>query len=296
LRRGGREAKAKPQTFLSATDNSPLSVDADIDARAARDLLASAAREAGALALHYFRLGARTSAQVQSKVGGSPVTDADLAADSLMKRRLREALPEAGWLSEETVDDFERLSRRSVFVIDPIDGTRAFVIGDPRWAVSAALIIDGRPIAGVVPAPALAETYAAARGAGATLNGATLGAALRWPPCAAAGPKPIVEAMSETVGAAVEVVPRVPSLAFRLCMAARGAVDFAVAAENSHDWDIAAADLVLEEAGARLIDASGERLLYNGRQVRRGALFAASEATAPRLIEAFRGAIGRPPN
>ena len=102
--------------------------------------------------------------------------------------------------------------------------------------------------------------------------------------------------MSETVGAAVELVPRVPSLAFRLCMAARGAVDFAVAAENSHDWDIAAADLVLEEAGARLIDASGERLLYNARQVRRGALLAASEATATRLIEAFRGAIGRSPN
>ena len=149
-----------------------MSVDAEIDASAARDLLASAAREAGALALRYFRPGARTSAQVESKIGGSPVTDADLAADALMKRRLREALPEAGWLSEETADDFERLSRRSLIVVDPIDGTRAFVIGDPHWAVSAALVIDGRPIAGVVHAPALDETYAAARGAGATLNGA----------------------------------------------------------------------------------------------------------------------------
>ena len=273
-----------------------MSVDAEIDAAAARDLLASAAREAGALALEYFRLGARTSAQVEAKVGGSPVTNADLAADSLMKRRLREALPEAGWLSEETVDDFERLSRRTLLVVDPIDGTRAFVIGDPRWAVSAALVIDGRPIAGVVHAPALDETYAAARGVGGTLNGVALGATAGWPPRSAAGPKPIIQAMATNLGAAVEIVPRVPSLAYRLCMAARGAVDFAVAAENSHDWDIAAADLLLEEASARLIDASGERLLYNARQVRRGALLAASEAAAPRLIEAFRVAIDRRAN
>ena len=270
-------AKAKPRTF-HRYGHPALSVDADIDAAAARDLLASAAREAGALALEYFRLGARTSAQVEAKVGGSPVTNADLAADSLLKRRLREALPEAGWLSEETVDDFERLSRRSLLVVDPIDGTRAFVIGDPRWAVSAALVIDGRPIAGVVHAPALNETYAAARGAGGTLNGVAVGAAAGWPPRSAAGPKPIVQAMAANIGAEVEIVPRVPSLAYRLCMAARGAVDFAVAAENSHDWDIAAADLLLEEAGARLIDPSGERLLYNARQIRRGALLAASEA------------------
>ncbi len=269
-----------------------MNVDADTDALAARDLLASAAREAGAVAFEYFRPGARTSARVETKAGGSPVTAADLAADSLLKRRLRDALPEAGWLSEETVDDFERLARRSLIVVDPIDGTRAFVNGDPRWAVSAALIMDGRPIAGVVHAPALDETYAVARGGGATINGAPLAAAAGWPPRAAAGPKPIVQAMAAKLGSPVEITPRVPSLAYRLCMAARGAVDFAIAAENSHDWDIAAADLMLEEAGARLIDASGERLIYNARRVRRGALLAASEATASRLIEAFRSAIG----
>jgi myo-inositol-1(or 4)-monophosphatase len=272
-----------------------LNVDADGDALAARDLLASAAREAGRLALEYFRLGARTSAQVETKVGGSPVTDADLAADLLLKRRLRDAWPEAGWLSEETVDDFERLARRSLIVVDPIDGTRAFVIGDPHWAVSAALIVDGRPIAGVVHAPALDETYAAARGGGATLNDAKL-IATGWPPRVAAGPKPVIHAMAAKLGSPVEITPRVPSLAYRLCMAARGAVNFAVAAKNSHDWDIAAADLVLEEAGARLVDASGERLLYNARHVRRGALLAASDSAALRLIEAFRAAIDWRPN
>jgi myo-inositol-1(or 4)-monophosphatase len=273
-----------------------LSVDADTDALAARDLLLSAAREAGALALEYFNPGGRTSARVVTKAGGSPVTDADLAADLLLKRRLQDALPDAGWLSEETVDDFERLARRSLIVVDPIDGTRAFVIGDPRWAVSAALIVDGRPIAGVVHAPALDETYAAARGGGATLNGSRIAAAAGWPPRAAAGPKPIIEAIAAELGASIEITPRVPALAYRLCMAARGVVDFAVAAENSHDWDIAAADLLLEEAGARLIDASGERLRYNSRQVRRGALLAAPDAAAPRLIKGFRTAFGWKPD
>jgi myo-inositol-1(or 4)-monophosphatase len=273
-----------------------LSVDADTDALAARDLLVSAAREAGALALQYFRPGGRTSAKVTAKAGGSPVTDADLAADSLLRRRLQAALPDAGWLSEETVDDLQRLSRRSLIIVDPIDGTRAFVIGDPRWAVSVALVVDERPVAGVVYAPALDETYAAARGEGATLNGAAFIPTAGWPPRVAAGPKLFVEAMAAELGASVEVTPRVPSLAYRLCMAARGAVDFAVAAENSHDWDIAAADIVLEEAGARLIGASGERLRYNSRKISRGALLAAPDSAAPRLIEGFRAAIGWTPD
>jgi myo-inositol-1(or 4)-monophosphatase len=269
-----------------------LSVDADTDALAARDLLVSAAREAGAVALEYFNPGGRTSARVVTKAGGSPVTDADLAANSLLKRRLQEALPDAGWLSEETVDDFERLSRHSLIIVDLIDGTRAFVTGDPRWVVSVALVVDERPVAGVVYAPALDEIYAAARGHGATFNGATIIPTAGWPPRAAAGPKLMIEAMAAEIGAAIEIVPRVPALAYRMCLVARGAVDFAVAAENSHDWDIAAADLLLEESGARLIDGSGERLRYNSRQVRRGALLAASDAAAPRLVKGFRAATG----
>ncbi len=273
-----------------------MTVDADTDALAARDLLVSAAREAGAVALEYFNPGARTSAHVVTKAGGSPVTDADLAADSLLKRRLQEALPDAGWLSEETVDDFERLSRRSLIIVDPIDGTRAFVTGDPRWVVSVAFVVDERPVAGVVYAPALDEIYAAARGHGATFNGATLRPAAGWPPRAAAGPKLMIEAMAAELGAAIEIVPRVPALAYRMCLAARGLIDFAVAAGNSHDWDIAGADILLEELGARLTDASGERLRYNSRQVRRGALLAASDVGAPRLIKGFRAATGSPPN
>lgn len=271
-----------------------MSVDAEQSALGARDHLAEAAREAGLLALAFFRRGGATSARIEAKAGGSPVTEADLAVDVLLKARLSEAFPEAGWLSEETADDPDRLARRSLIVVDPIDGTRAFVGGDPRWAVSAALVVDGRPLAAVVHAPALGETYTAARGAGAEFNGARLAVSTPLDPrrLRAAGPKPTLQAMATKLGAAVEIVPRVPSLAYRLCMAAGGAIDFGVAAGNSHDWDVAAADLLLEEAGGRLVDASGERLTYNRPQVRRGPLLATPDVLASRLLEAFRAATG----
>ena len=193
------------------------------------------------------------------------MTEADLAVDALLKLRLGQAFPEAGWLSEETADDADRLKRRMLVIVDPIDGTRAFVAGDPRWAVAAALVVDGRPVAGVVHAPALDETYAAARGAGAEFNGAAIAVAAWFDRShlRAAGPKSVLQAMGARLGATIEIAPRVPSLAYRLCMAARGTIHFAVAAANAHDWDIAAADLLLEEAGARLAGASGERLVYN---------------------------------
>ena len=269
-------------------------VDPNRDALAALELLAAAAREAGEVALAYFRPGERTSAAVKSKPGGSPVTEADLAADAFLKRRLAEAFPEAGWLSEETVDDSARLDRRALIIVDPIDGTRAFVGGDPRWTVSAALIVDGRPIAGVVHAPALEQTYAAARGAGAQLNGKPLAIATRGegPGYTVAGPKPLLNAMGAELGVIMDIRPFVPSLAYRMCMAASGAFDFAVAGADSHDWDIAAADLVLEEAAGRLVEASGERLRYNQPRTRRGSLLGAPDALAPQLLEAFRAATG----
>ena len=165
---------------------------------------------------------------------------------------------------------------------------------DPRWAVSAALVVDGRPIAGVVHAPALEETYAAARGAGAQLNGAALKSAAQADASqfTAAGPKPLLGAMSARLEATIAARPFVPSLAYRMCLVASGGLDFAVARADSHDWDIAAADLVLEEAGGRLVEQPGERLRYNEARIRRGALLGAPDALARRLLDAFRAAAG----
>ena len=140
----------------------------------AADLMKTAGEsclEAGAIALDLFRPGASTAARTWSKSGGSPVTEADIGVDTFLRVRLSALLPEAAWLSEETVDDAQRLSRRFVWVVDPIDGTRAYMSGSPDWAVCVALLDEGSPVLGIVHAPACGATYTAIAGSGAKRNG-----------------------------------------------------------------------------------------------------------------------------
>jgi myo-inositol-1(or 4)-monophosphatase len=267
-----------------------------VDVVAARDRLIDAAREAGAIALDYFRQGARTSARIDYKEGGSPVTEADLAVNAFLAARLSEAFAGAGWLSEETEDDSDRLTRSSVLIVDPIDGTRAFVAGDPRWAVAIALVVGARPVAAVVHAPALAETYSAARGLGSALNGAPIAVSHRNSLTGAriGGPKAMVESIARAAGVSFVTQPKIPSLAYRIALVASGALDLALASEESHDWDIAAADLILEEAGGRLVEAFDEPLRYNGAETRRGVLFGASAGMIGKFLAAGRLATGKP--
>ena len=262
-------------------------------ARSALDELADAARQAGEIALRDFRFGATTSAPVHAKQGGSPVTAADLAVDRYLSERLRAAYPDAGWLSEETADDFSRLDKASLLVVDPIDGTRAFLAGDPNWTVSIALVLEARPIAGVVHAPALEETYGAALGCGASLDGAPIRASARAELAGAlvGGPKTMIAALAKAAGIELIRAPRIPSLALRLARVAGGALDVGLASANSHDWDVAAADILLSEAGALLTDAHGQILRYNTRETRRGVLLACGASLAPALVAAARAGL-----
>jgi myo-inositol-1(or 4)-monophosphatase len=258
------------------------------DASAVRDLLINKAHAAGQIALAHFKAGGRTGAHVQWKGGGSPVTEADFAVDAFLKEALTRAFPDAGWLSEETEDDVARLARGQVLIVDPIDGTRAFIDGDPRWAVSIALVVAGRPVAGVVHAPALDETYAAAAQNGATLNGIAIKASMRSGLDGAriGGPRGLIQAIEHGAGLSFAIEPKIPSLAYRLALVARGALDFAAASEKSHDWDIAAADLLIAEAGGALIDAGGRGLTYNQEETLRPTLFAAPRQLVGPLVAA----------
>ena len=132
--------------------------------------LAAAVREAGALALSTFQKPLKSWTKGKS----SPVTEADIAVDLLLRERLTADAPHYAWLSEESVDDPVRLAARVVWIVDPIDGTRAYIAGIPEWTVAAALVEDGRPIVGCVYAPAAEEFFFAIAGKGATLNGAAI--------------------------------------------------------------------------------------------------------------------------
>ncbi|WP_373290560.1 3'(2'),5'-bisphosphate nucleotidase CysQ [Salinarimonas ramus] len=252
--------------------------------------LEDAAREAGEIARGYFREGGKTTARVWNKAGGSPVTEADVSVDAFLKVRLSQILPEAGWLSEETRDDPARLTRDLVWIVDPIDGTRAFLNGIPDWSVAIALLVDGRPRLGVVHAPALSSFYAARAGAGATLNGAAIVANARDALAGSrvAGPRPMVDALERRAGPFASVT-KVPSLALRIARVAAGDVDLALVTANARDWDLAAADLVLAEAGGALTDPAGMAPVYNRPEPVHGVLVAASHALHPRLVEAMTG-------
>jgi len=239
--------------------------------------LEALARQAGDIAMGWFRPGARTTAEVTYKNGGSPVTEADYAVDRFLHDNIAAIAPDAGWLSEETLDNVARLTRTQLVVVDPIDGTTAFTRGDDRWSVSIALIDNGRAVAGVVHAPALGRTYAAALGRGATLNGAPIFVSGRASLAGAriVAPRPLHPQLEQ---AGFSIAPRVPSLALRLAEIAGGGVDLAVAAPNSRDWDIAAADVIIREAGGLLTELEGAPLTYNRPRLSRGALVAAPKA------------------
>ena len=252
-----------------------------------------AAREAGRIACRYFRRGRKTTAEVWSKHGGSPVTEADVAVDSFLKVRLAEALPDAAWLSEETADDPARLTARRLWIVDPIDGTRAFLSGHPDWSIAIALLVDGEPALGVVHAPAHGDNgilYEACRRGGAFRDGARIAVsqAAALSGARVAGPRPLIDRLQRSVGP-LSPVERIPSLALRLARVAEGAVDIGLVSSNARDWDIAAADLILAEAGGRLTTFEGGRPRYNQAEPVHGELLAAPRGLHPRLVEAMTG-------
>lgn len=244
--------------------------------------------EAGDIALGLFRPGAPTAARTWSKSGGSPVTEADIGVDTFLRIRLSALLPQAAWLSEETVDDALRLSRRFVWVVDPIDGTRAYMSGSPDWAVCVALLDNGVPVLGSVHAPAAGATYTALRGGGALRNGAPIATSGKSSLATAriAGPKPMLDALARVE--AFEPAEKVPSLALRLTRIADGTLDAGLVSADARDWDIAAADLVLAEAGGYLSDGEGRPVVYNRDVPVHGILVASGEALSPPLLGALR--------
>ena len=193
------------------------------------------------------------------KVPGHPVCDVDLAADAMLKERLMALDPEAGWLSEETADDPERLMRTRVWVVDPIDGTRDFLRGKAGWAVSIALAEGGRPLLGVLDAPARGEHWRAFAGEGATRNGSPIRVSGHGTLAGARVPADVLPRADRDL----LVVEKPNSIALRIAMVAAGQADLLAAMRWGKEWDIAAAALIAQEAGATVTDVLGRTLRYN---------------------------------
>lgn len=232
--------------------------DFDDNARYAEQLTA-AVREAGALALGKFRAPLKS----WNKDNDSPVSEADIAVNEFLQERLRNASGDIGWLSEETEDDPERLRANRVWIVDPIDGTRAYIGGLQDWSISAALVENGRPIVAALFAPATDEFFAAVAGRGATRNGARIAPTDGDIENAnIAGPPGYLRRLG-AVAPPFIALPKIHSLALRFARVAHGGIDVAFASSNSHDWDLAAADLLVHEAGGALTTFGGQPLTYN---------------------------------
>ena len=225
-------------------------------------LLLDAARQAGDIALRHFK----ADPQVWDKEDDQgPVTEADLAVNAMLTEVLRGARPDYGWLSEESPDDPARLTTHRQFIIDPIDGTRAFINHSRDWAHALAVVEDTRVICGVVTLPARGLTFAATLGGGATLNGK---------PIRATQVGSLAEAQVLTTkpnlapqhwrGGAVPAFSKGfrSSLAYRLCLVAEGRFDAMLTLRPSWEWDIAAGALIVAEAGGTATDRRGQPLRF----------------------------------
>ena len=255
-------------------------------------LLVDAVQGAGNIALQFFE----RPLDVWHKRPNDPVSEADLAVDRYLKERLVHARPEYGWLSEESEDDLSRLERARVWVVDPIDGTRAFLRGSADFAVSVALVEGDRPIMGAVLQPVTGALFRARTGRGATCDGQPLH----------------VAAMGELEGCRILAdadffraaqhwpVPwpemdyaRLPSLALRLAYVAARRFDAMVSLGRKHDWDLAAADLIVEEAGGRVVDDRGAPLRYNREEPVQTSVIAAPPALIPAILARVGPAMAR---
>ena len=237
-------------------------------------------REAGRIAADRRGTGFRR----WEKTPGHPVCDIDLEVDSFLRERLGALDPQAGWLSEESLDDSDRIERRRIWVVDPIDGTRDYLAGRPGWCVSVALVEERTPLFAVLDAPARGEHWTAHRGRGAWRNGERLRASRRTELRGARVP---ADRLPEGDGDLVAVA-RPNSIALRIALVAAAEADLVATLRWGFEWDIAAAALVAAEAGATVTDGLGQPLAFNSASGEAFGVLAAAAGIHRAAVERLR--------
>jgi myo-inositol-1(or 4)-monophosphatase len=255
-------------------------------------LLVEAVRACGPIAMHYFG----NDVESWEKRPGHPVSEADLEINRVLHATLGGARPDYGWLSEESEDNRERLEAESVWIVDPIDGTRAFLDGRREFSISVALTVDGRPVSGVVYNPATDELFDAVAGGGTRLNG-----------------EPVTTSDARGLDGAKLLMSRselrradwprdfgecamtpISSVAYKLALVAAGHFDATATMWPKSEWDIVAGDLLVCEAGGRISDATGKPFAYNAASPRRLSVVAAAQGVYGPLIDRLGAHVSQP--
>lgn len=226
-----------------------------------RDLLVAAVRDAGVIA----REGFASVSKSWEKSKGNPVTETDLAVDRFLKERLCAARNDYGWMSEESADNAERLSKKRLFIVDPIDGTLAFIKRKPEFTICAGVVENGAPAAAVIFNPMTDEMFEAVLGGGARLNGQAIHVSERreLAGCRMMVARDVIEHPAwPTPWPAMDLGKR-SSIAYRMALVASGAYDAMMALSSKHEWDTASGTLIVEEAGGVVSGHTGAKLAYN---------------------------------
>jgi len=242
-------------------------------------------REAGDVALTYFG----RDPVVQTKKDNTPVTEADYAVDRHINTRLREACPGFGWISEESQTEPARKTSR-MWIVDPIDGTRAFVNERDDWCVSIGLVEDGDVILAGIYQPCTDDLYEARRGFGATLNGqqASVSGKRSVDGCRVIAYKQALARPEWPEPWPDMTYGHLNSMALRLANVASGASDAVVTLSGKSDWDLAAGDLLVQEAGGKITDFGGQPFRYGGDELRKPDIVAAGRFLHPDLVARTR--------
>ncbi|HFB55222.1 MAG TPA: DUF4170 domain-containing protein [Hellea balneolensis] len=242
-------------------------------------LLIDSARHAGAIARKFFFAG---NAKTWDKSENNPVSEADIAVNDYLGETLGAARPDYGWLSEETKDDRSRNQAKRSFVVDPIDGTRAFIAGKPHFTICIAVIEDGHPVCGVVYNPISEEMFEASLNGGARLNGKTIhpSTCADIANCSMIGyPRKFKKLGWPDMRVSIR-----NSMAYRIVMVAAGLRDAAIAFTPKSDWDLAAATLICQEAGATISDIKGRSYVFNEHSVVKDGVICAGPFLYPLLL------------
>ncbi|MFY0659194.1 MAG: 3'(2'),5'-bisphosphate nucleotidase CysQ [Shimia sp.] len=250
------------------------------------DLLIAAAQQAGDIATRYNGPDAKAWHKPE---GAGPVTEADLAVNEMLEDTLRAERPDYGWLSEESLDEGDRIHAEKTFIIDPIDGTRSFIEGSDTWAHALAIAERGVVTAAVVFLPRRDKLYSAAQGQGAFLNGApiTSGARSDMTGAKVLVARPVMDAAHwQGKPPAFDRGYR-PSLAYRTALVAEGRFDAMVTLRPTWEWDVAAGDLIIREAGAATADRHGAPLRFNNPDPRLAGVIAAPQALKDQICAAL---------
>ena len=257
------------------------------DVIADRDLLAGALREAGEIARRYYG-GVYKS---WNKSRGNPVTEADIEIDRFLRRTLSAARTGYGWLSEETEDNPERLSRETLFIVDPIDGTYGFLKQRPQFTIVAAVVHMGRPVSGAIFNPITDEMFVAAIGCGARKNNAEISVSTKQGfDCARllAEKKLIDPSRWATPWPKTIIAETRASAAYRLALVAAGEFDATFSLSAKSDWDLAAGDLLIREAGGMVTNDQSDPIIYNQANTTHRSVVCAGPALHGQLIARLR--------